>query len=565
VKNYTANRIRLISFFILFVSLFIIVRLYILQVVDHDLYIEKADKQYTSSFNIFNRGMIGFLAKDGSVVPAATLKNGFTVAVNPTILKNPEEVYEKIKDIVSISKDDFILKATKKNDPYEVIENRVSYENGKKIEELKIKGLDIYTERWRFYPGKQLASNVLGFMGFDSGGTNFVGRYGLERQYETNLSRKNSSYQNFFAQIFSNIKNDDGIKNEANVITSIEPTVQSFLEDELSKVNKTYSSEYSLGMIINPKNGEIYAMASSPSFDPNNIKDEKDPAIFKNPLVENVYEMGSIIKVLTVASGIDTGVITASTTYNDQGFIFLNNKKISNFDGKAKGIVDIQTALSQSLNVGMAFIVSRVGNERFSEYLYNFGLAEKTKIDLPNEAKNLVENLKSKRDIEHATASFGQGIALSPISTVRAISVVANGGLLIQPHIVKRMDYKVGISKEISYVPNKRVIKKETAEEVTRMLVKSVDTVLRNGQVKMTNYSIAAKTGTAQIAEGGKYSENDYLHSFVGYFPAYNPDYFIFLMTVKPKGVEYSSESLTDPFMEIVKFLINYYEVPPDR
>jgi cell division protein FtsI/penicillin-binding protein 2 len=401
-------RIRLISFFILCIAVVFGVKLFYLQILRNQDYLTQADRQYiTPEGSQFDRGSIFFKKKNGETVSAASLLHGFTVAINPTILKNPEEVYEKIKDIVSISKDDFILKATKKNDPYEVIENRVSYENGKKIEELKIKGLDIYTERWRFYPGKQLASNVLGFMGFDSGGTNFVGRYGLERQYETNLSRKNSSYQNFFAQIFSNIKNDDGIKNEANVITSIEPTVQSFLEDELSKVNKTYSSEYSLGMIINPKNGEIYAMASSPSFDPNNIKDEKDPAIFKNPLVENVYEMGSIIKVLTVASGIDTGVITASTTYNDQGFIFLNNKKISNFDGKAKGIVDIQTALSQSLNVGMAFIVSRVGNERFSEYLYNFGLAEKTKIDLPNEAKNLVENLKSKRDIEHATASFG--------------------------------------------------------------------------------------------------------------------------------------------------------------
>lgn len=402
-------------------------------------------------------------------------------------------------------------------------------------------------------------------MGFDSTGKNFVGRYGLERQYNDNLKRNNTSYQNFFAQIFSNIKDNDGLKNEANIVTTIEPAVQSFVEKKIEETNLKYSSQYTFGMVINPQNGEIYTMASYPTFDPNNIKDQKDPSIFKNPLVENVYEMGSIIKILTVASGIDAGFITASTTYNDPGFIYINNKKISNFDGKAKGIVDMQTALSQSLNVGMAFIVSKMGNSLFKDYLYDFGLNSKTEIDLPNEGRNLIENLNSSRDIEYATASFGQGIALTPISTVRAISAVANGGMLIKPHIVKRIDYKVGVNKEISYVPTKRVIKKETSDEVISMLVKSVDNTLRNGAVKIPNYSVAAKTGTAQIVENGKYSENDYLHSFVGFFPAYNPKFLIFLMTIKPRGVDYSSESLTDPFMDIVKFLINYYAVIPDR
>ncbi len=565
MKQSPTNRIRIISFFILFFSIFLISRLYVLQVVEHDNYIQKADKQYSGSFNVFNRGLISFSSKDDSLIPAATLKNGYTVSINPTILSDKDAVYEKIKDLVNISKEDFILKASKKDDPYEVLENRVSFENGKKIQDLKIKGLDTYVEKWRFYPGKTLASNVLGFMGYDSSGKNFVGRYGLERQYNENLKRDNTSYQNFFAQIFSNIKNDDGLKNEANIITTIEPAVQSFVEKKLEETNQKYSSEYTLGMIVNPQDGQIYAMVSYPTFDPNNIKDQKDPSIFKNPLVENVYEMGSIIKILTVASGIDAGFITASTTYNDQGFIYLNNKKISNFDGKAKGVVTMQTALSQSLNVGMDFIVSKMGNSLFKDYLYNFGLNSKTEIDLPNEGRNLLDNLNSSRDIEYATASFGQGIALTPISTVRAISAVANGGMLIKPHIVKRIDYKVGVSKEISYIPTKRVIKKETADEVISMLVKSVDTTLRNGAVKLPNYSVAAKTGTAQIVENGRYSENDYLHSFVGFFPAYNPRFLVFLMTVKPRGVDYSSESLTDPFIDIVKFLINYYQVPPDR
>jgi cell division protein FtsI/penicillin-binding protein 2 len=400
-------------------------------------------------------------------------------------------------------------------------------------------------------------------MGFK--GNEFAGRYGLEKFYEDTLVRKQDVYVNFFAQIFANVKNSVNGKNEGDLVTSIEPNVQSFFESELKNTNEKYSSEYTAGIIINPKNGEIISMAVYPSYDLNNTKNVKDSKVFNNPLVENVYEMGSIIKPLTVSAGLDAGVITASSTYNDTGSIFINNKKISNFDGKARGITSIQTALSQSLNVGMTYVVSKLGNQKFDQYFYDFGLDEKTGIDLPNEAKDLVGNLKSPRDIEHYTASFGQGIALTPVATVRALSVLANGGYLINPHIVKKINYKVGVSKDLSYPDAKRVIKQETADEITRMLVKSVDTVLRNGEVKFPNYSVAAKTGTAQIAKAGGYEEDEYLHSFVGYFPAYNAKFLIFLMTFKPQGVEYSSESLTDPFINIVKYLINYYEIPPDR
>jgi cell division protein FtsI/penicillin-binding protein 2 len=206
-----------------------------------------------------------------------------------------------------------------------------------------------------------------------------------------------------------------------------------------------------------------------------------------------------------------------------------------------------------------------LGNRRFTNYMYSFGVNEKTGIDLPNEGRNLVDNLESPRDIEHATASFGQGIALTPISTIRALSTIANGGILISPHIVKKIDYKIGISENVLIDTSRRVLKRETTEEVTRMLVYSVDNVLINGTLRIPNFSVAVKTGTAQIAKNGKYAENEFLHSFIGYFPAYNPKFIIFLYTINPKGVRYGSETLSVPFMDTVKFLINYYEVPPDR
>jgi cell division protein FtsI/penicillin-binding protein 2 len=199
--------------------------------------------------------------------------------------------------------------------------------------------------------------------------------------------------------------------------------------------------------------------------------------------------------------------------------------------------------------------------------MYRFGLNEKTGIDLPNEGKNKIDSLSKSNDTDYASASFGQGIALTPISTIRALSTIANGGILINPHVVKQINYKIGISKNIPIETHYRVIKRETSEEITRMLIYSVDKVLLDGTLRIPNYNIAVKTGTAQIAkeEGGGYSENEFLHSFVGYFPAYNPKFIILLYMVNPKGARFGSETLSKPFMDIVKFLINYYEVPPDR
>jgi len=208
-----------------------------------------------------------------------------------------------------------------------------------------------------------------------------------------------------------------------------------------------------------------------------------------------------------------------------------------------------------------------MGKGKFADYMRNFGIGSETGIDLPNETHGLTDNLNSPRDIEYATASFGQGIAMTPIETVRALAVLGNGGKLVNPHLGKEIQFKIGGSKKISYGIEKQVIKKETSEEISRMLVHVVDNALLNGKVKMDRYSIAAKTGTAQISmENGRgYYEDRYLHSFFGYLPAYNPRFIVFLYTVYPKGVKYASETLTVPFMDITKYLINYYQIPPDR
>ena len=569
-NSISISRIRIVLILICFFALIILSKLYWVQIIKGDEYAKQGDAQYTKpSSKVFDRGSILFETKSKSRVGVATIKDGYTLAINPKNIKDPETIYKILSQYVKdIDHDTFIKKASKTNDQYEEIMKRIDTDTGISIIELKLSGVEVVEDNWRTYSGNEMSAHTIGLVGFN-GKDELKGQYGLEKYYENILSRNNSaSNVNFFAELFSDIKYNifENEKEEGDIVSSIDPTVENELEKTLEKIQDTWKSESVGGIIMDPNTGEIYAMALRPTFNPNNLKDIKNPAVFSNSLVESVYEMGSIIKPLTVAVGIDSGAIDKDFTYDDTGFLMLDNKRISNFDGKARGIIPVQEVLSQSLNVGAATIALKVGNEEFTKYFLSFGLGDKTGIDQPNEQEGIVKNLQSNRDIEHATASYGQGIAISPIETIRALSILANGGKLVRPHIIKEIDYSNGNNKIIP-IESTQVIKKETATDVTKMLVNVVDKALRKGAVKMDRYSIAAKTGTAQIADnknGGYYTDR-YLHSFFGYFPAYNPKYIIFLYQIYPKNVEYASETLTNPFIDMVKFLINYYEIPPDR
>jgi cell division protein FtsI/penicillin-binding protein 2 len=546
-----------------------VLRLYFLQIVHHEQYVNEAGKQRVKgSDRSLNRGAIFFETKDKTLISAATEKKGYTVALVPKVLENATTTFEKLSVILELEKEDFFAKATKKNDPYEEIARKIPEDKANQIKALKIPGVGVYSESWRFYPGGRQASHVVGLLGYK--GEEYAGRYGLERFYEKTLSRDSEDlFANFFVEIFSNVKNTiTSSEGEGNIVSTIEPTTQSSLEETLRKIQNKWSSAETGGIIIDPMTGEIYAMASIPDFDPNDFRDVEDPKVFSNPLVEEVREMGSIIKPLTVAAGLNERVITANSTYFDNGSITLNTETIYNHDKKTgRGQTTIQDALGNSLNMGMVFVMQKLGREKFSTYMLDFGLGERTGIDLPNEAQSLVSNLQSPRDIEHATASFGQGIALTPVATVRALSTIGNGGILITPHVVKKIQFTNGLSKTLDYKEGRRVITKETSNEITRMLVELVDTNLLDGKAKNPHYSIAAKTGTAQIANStdGGYYKDRYLHSFFGYFPAYEPKFLVFLYTVYPKNVSFASNTLAEPFFDLSKFLINYYEVTPDR
>ncbi len=535
-----------------------------------DLYKQEAGDQYVAHKSyIFDRGSIYFEKKDGTRISAATLRSGHTLVINPSKITDIEIAYNQLSEIVEINRDTFFARADKKDDPYEEILKRLDSEVKQKIEELNIDGVFLVQEKWRFYPADELASHALGFVGYK--GDVLAGRYGLERFYDDILRRgENKLYVNFFAEVFSNVGNllmsNSKNNREGDLVTTIEPSVQLTLQNTLQDIREEWNADSVGGIVIDPNTGFVYGLSAYPDFDPNNFNTVEDQAVFSNPLVENVYEMGSIVKPLTMAIGLDLDKVAYDSTYDDKGYVVLNEARIENYDGKARGVVSMQEVLSQSLNTGAVHVMQEVGKDKFREYMYAFGMADRSGIDLPNDTRGLARNLESKHDIEYATVSFGQGIAITPFTMVRALSTLANGGVLITPRVAKEIDYAFGFPQEFIVDEPKRVLKPETSDEISRMLVEVVDSALLGGTVKMDGYSIAAKTGTAQMAdlEGGYY-EDKYLHSFFGYFPAYDPRFLVFLYVVNPKEVRYASQTLTSPFIDMTNFLINYYDIPPDR
>lgn len=544
--------------------------LYSTQITKGAMYAAKANAQYNRPLSgFFDRGKIYFLAKDDTRVTAAVVDTGKTVYVNPKQLEDPAQTFEALSQFISLDKQAFIKSASNKNLSYVELSHRTDNTLAQSVLALDIQGLGVVPERWRSYPGGALAAQTLGLVGEDSSTSTIAGKYGLEKSYEDILKRSSvTSGAGVFARIFEGVKDTfGGQSEEGDIVTNIEPTVETYLEKVLAETDNIWHADEIGGIIMDPKTGAVVALSSLPTFNGNDTSLVKNAAVFSNPLVEHVYELGSIMKPLTMAVGLDTGEFTPKSTYEDTGTMTLNGKTIANFDGRARGKTDMQQILSQSLNIGAATIALKVGGQKLSDYFESFGLADKTGVDLPNEAKGLIGNIRNGRDINVATASYGQGIAVSPMQMARALSILANGGYLVKPRIVSEIDYSDGRKKVIEPEKIGPVISPETAHTVTAMLIEVVDLALKKGAIKEEHYSIAAKTGTAQIPDhqNGGYYKDRYLHSFFGYFPAYDPRFIIFLYQINPKGAQYASETLTDPFDNLAKFLLNYYNVPPDR
>lgn len=566
------SRIRFILLLLILAALGIFVRLYFIQIVHGEEYSQKADRQFSAGGSgLFDRGSLYFTRKDGTLISAATLDSGFLVAINPQVLGAADAAYRALTAAAgagtAVDRETFFAAAAKKSQVYIEVAHHLTDENGKALAAKAIPGVSVLRERWRTYPGGTLASQTVGIVTYGSEDVR-AGRTGLEAVYDGTLSRSEDSlYKNFFAELFSNVGNllvNARDAREGDVITTIEPEVQTRLSSDIAALNARYSSRESGGIIMDPKTGAIIAIASVPSYDGNDLQ-SVDPALLGNPFVEHVYEFGSIMKPLTMTSALDAGVITPETTYNDTGCITVDTRQICNWDSKARGVIPVRQVILQSLNVGASWIATQLGQEAFRAYFTRL-FGEKTGIDLPNETGALFANLSKPQQVGYDTAAFGQGIAVTPVQMIRALGAIANGGAMVTPHLVSAIRLNSGIERPLDWGKKVTVFSATSTRETAEMMTALVDEKLYDGKAKIPTMSVAAKTGTAQLTKpGGGYYDDRFFHSFVGFFPSYGPRFIILLYTNDPKGVQYASETLDATFLDLVHFLIDYYAVPPDR
>jgi cell division protein FtsI/penicillin-binding protein 2 len=567
------HRARLVMGLVGVIFFLVLWRLFSLQVLQGKDFREQASERYTALGGETNdRGAIYFTDRFGTRFTAGSMQQVYTVAVVPKEVLDHTKFWNEISTIIPNLDQLAVMETLSKvEDPYEIIAKQLPKDVADTVRARKISGVRITADLRRYYPGRDLAAHVVGIVSYQ--GDELAGRYGLERSFQDVLVRSYADlYSNFFAQLFSGTKQSlrkdfaERKQRGGDVITSIEPEVQLFVQQQMIEMNERWSPQEIGAIVLEPKTGKIIAMAAYPTFDVNEFGKVPDTRVLSNPLVQSSYEMGSVVKPLIVAYALESKAISPRTSYEDKGSVVVADRTIYNFDKRGRGVVEIKTILQQSLNTGMVFIMQKLDRSKVRDYLVRIGLGQKTGVDLPYEAKGIAGNIDRLRSVEYANISFGQGIAWTPIQMARALSVLANYGEMVTPHVVTAIDYGDGFVEPIVQPKPIRVLEPNAVEQVTNMLVYAADTNFGEGGSLFKHYTVASKTGTAQIPNpaGGYYGDRN-LHSFFGYFPAYEPKYTVFLYMVHPKGARYSSETLSKPFIAIVDFMLNYYNIPPDR
>jgi cell division protein FtsI/penicillin-binding protein 2 len=470
--------------------------------------------------NVERRGEIFFSGGE----PLALSREYFFVFAIPKKIKEKEKTAKILSEILNLNENE-ILEKIKEDKNFVLIKEKITEEEIEKIKKLELTGVFVDSKIGRYYPQKNLASNVVGFV--DSDGR---GRYGLEEYY------------------------DEVLKKGENLILTLDYRIQYQAEKLLEKAKENLEIEGGQIIVIDPNSGKIIAFANFPNFDPNSYKEfAKNLEVFKNPGTQNLFEPGSVFKSITMAAALEEGKITPETTYRDPGEIKIDGWTIRNYGHKVfPGEITMTKVLENSINTGAVFVKNRLENSTFLNYIGNFGFFEKTGIDLP-EVFSENKELKSGRDVNLATASFGQGVAITPIQLLRAYCAIANGGKLITPYLVENFHNE----------NSRKILSQKTASQLTSMLVSVVEKG-SGRRAKIPGYYIAGKTGTAlqpKVGEKG-YSEKTW-QTFVGYFPAYNPKVAILVKLDNPatKDAGYSAVPI---FHDLADYIIKLYQIPPD-
>jgi cell division protein FtsI (penicillin-binding protein 3) len=561
------KRILFLLILTFFLGIILLFRLFQIQVLEHGKFKTLAEAQHWIQEEIpANRGEI--YVKDRGAeekYPLATNITRHLIYAVPPQIKDKKEVAKKLSSVLKLKENEILENISDNKKFYVPLKHRISDEETEKTKELNLGGIFLVPEPQRIYPEKSLAAHILGFVNNEG-----RGQYGIEGYFNKDLKGKPGflkAEKDVLGTVISwNEMELDPAYNGDNIILTIDRNVQYKVEKILEKAVKKHAADSGSIIVMEPKTGKILAMACYPTFDPNKFYEVKNYDLYKDPAIADIWEPGSIFKIITMAAALNEGKVNPETTYVDTGSVTVGGHTIRNASNQIYGKQTMTRVLEQSINTGIIFAKDQIGNETFYNYIKNFGFGVLTGIELDGEGKGEIPLINEWTKAKFTTSTFGQGIAITPLQMATAVSAIANGGKMMEPQIVEEIIHADEKKEKIKPRIVRQTITASTAAQLGAMMVQ----VIEKGhgyQAQVPGYYIAGKTGTAQVPLPSKlgYDPNKAIHSFAGFAPVDNPRFAILVKIDVPRDVIWAESSAAPVFGELATELLNYYKIPPTR
>ena len=538
------SRMKIALLIITFVFIVIIARVFYIQVIDYKKLNKYAGNLWSRNLPIkADRGLI----YDRNGVVLADNVTTTSLVLIPNQIKDKEGTTQKLAEILGVSYEDMYKHVSKKTSIERVHPEgrQLSYETADKIKDLKLDGVYLVKESKRSYPYDTYLAHTLGFVGVDNQGLS-----GIELTYDKYLTGEDGAIKYYSDAKGNKLKLNEVYEQPQdgmNITLTINNEIQSSLERELDNAVTKYDPDRAIGIVMDPNNGEILAMSARPNFSPSNYQDYSLEEINRNLPIWATYEPGSTFKIITLAAALEEGKVDLDKdTYNDSGSIKVENATLHCWKHGGHGHETFLQVVENSCNPGFVVLGQRLGKNKLFEYIDKFGFGKKTGIDLNGEGTGIIFDLNKVGPVELATTAFGQGVSVTPIQQITAVSAAINGGKLYKPYIVKSINEPETntVIQENKKTLVRQVISEKTSAEVRRAL----ESVVANGSGRtayIDGYRVGGKTGTAQKVENGHYLDNNYILSFIGFLPADDPQVVVYVAVDNPKGtVQYGGTTV---------------------
>ncbi|HNZ84012.1 MAG TPA: penicillin-binding protein 2 [Candidatus Pacearchaeota archaeon] len=480
----------------------------------------------------------------------------------PAEIQDDNQTASLVSQILGLDIEELKTAFSNKENLYYPLKEKISDKEKELIEQSQLKGIYLKNETYPYYPYKDIAGTLLGFVDKDQNG-----KYGIQGYYNNTLRGKEEFVKKekgilgyFFSQEGKNIQGSD-------LILTVDINIQKKAEELLREVYDNIGYTEGQIIVMDPNSGKIIALADYPSYDPNEYsKYSQNFEIFQNGALQKLYEPGSVFKAITMAIALNEKKVTPDTTYQDSGYLKIDRWTIKNYNDKVYGTCTMTKVLENSINTGAVFAARQVPKNVYIKYLENFGFFEKTGVDIAGEVSDKISSdLRAGRESSIATVSFGQGISITPLRLAVSYCALANGGKIYKPYIVEKIINPDGTIKEIlPQVLSENIINQQTSELIKKML-NSVTEIGFSKAARVSGYYVAGKTGTAQMpTKGGGYTDSETWQTFAGFGPAYDPKFVAIIKFDKP-GVKEASISAAPIFSKLAKYIFDYWQIPTQR